>query len=94
MKLFNFIITYDIADAKRLRRVAKSLEKVAIRIQYSIFFYKDASKEDIVEIVKILEEIIDKEADDVRIYKANISKSLHLKSGIDLKHPNIIGAVS
>ncbi len=92
MKLFNFIVAYDIADAKRLKKVAKSLEKVAIRIQYSVFFYKDASKDELKNLVNTLESIIDHEKDDIRIYKANISKSLHLKSAINLKQPNIIGA--
>ena len=38
MKRFDFLVCYDIADAKRLRKVAKLLEKEAIRIQKSQFF--------------------------------------------------------
>ena len=31
------LITYDVRDAKRLRRVAKKLEGYGTRIQYSVF---------------------------------------------------------
>ena len=37
-----------------------------------------------------LEEIIEKDEDDIRIYKIDINHSLNLKSGIDLKNPNIL----
>jgi len=83
MKTYSFVIAYDIADAKRLRKVAKALEKVALRIQNSIFLYKDTTKEE-------LQNIVDNEKDDVRIYKANLQKSFHLQSGIDLQFPSII----
>lgn len=90
MKRFNFLICYDIADKKRLVKVAKSLEKEAIRIQNSIFYYMNGSKEDIKKIVSILEEIIDSNDDDIRIYKVDKYSSLHLKSGVNLKQPNIL----
>lgn len=90
MKTYSFVIAYDIADAKRLRKVAKALEKVALRIQNSIFLYKDTTKEELQNIVEILQKIIDNEKDDVRIYKANLQKSFHLQSGIDLQFPSII----
>ncbi|MEA1892885.1 MAG: CRISPR-associated endonuclease Cas2 [Campylobacterota bacterium] len=93
MKKFNFLICYDISDVKRLSKVAKSLEKEAIRIQKSIFYYMDASKEDIEKIVKILESIISTDEDDIRIYKIDIYGSLNINSAINLKKPNIIGAV-
>lgn len=90
MKRFNFLICYDIADKKRLVKVAKSLEKEAIRIQNSVFYYMDGSKDDIKKIVSTLEEIIDSQADDIRIYKVDKDSSLHLKSGVNLKQPNIL----
>ncbi|WP_434580262.1 CRISPR-associated endonuclease Cas2 [Sulfurimonas sp. NW15] len=90
MKKFNALVCYDIADSKRLAKVAKVLEKVSIRIQKSIFYLMDTTTNEIKEIAKILEEIIDEEYDDVRIYKVDKSSSLHLKSAIDLKQPNII----
>jgi len=90
MKKFNFLICYDISDEKRLAKVAKELEKVSIRIQKSIFFYPEASKDEITSLVVSLEEIIEKDEDDIRIYKIDINHSLNLKSGIDLKNPNIL----
>lgn len=92
MKKFNFLICYDISDAKRLRKVAKSLESVSIRIQKSLFYYMDGSAQDIKNIVRKLDEIINQDEDDIRIYKVDKYSSLHLKSAIDLKKPNIIGA--
>ena len=88
--MFNALICYDIANPKRLSKVAKSLEKVSIRIQKSIFYYVEATSQDIKEIVKIIEDIIDKQNDDVRIYKVDKNSSLHLMKGINLKKPNII----
>ncbi|WP_151899672.1 CRISPR-associated endonuclease Cas2 [Sulfurimonas hydrogeniphila] len=90
MKKFNALVCYDIADSKRLAKVAKVLEKVSIRIQKSIFYLMDTTTNEIKEIAKILEEIIDEEYDDVRIYKVDKSSSLNLKSAINLKQPNII----
>ncbi len=90
MKKFNALICYDIADKKRLAKVARNLEKVSIRIQKSIFYYIDATVNDIQEIVKILVDIIDDEKDDIRIYKVDKNSSINLKSGINLKKPNII----
>ena len=44
MKKMNFVITYDISDNKRLRKVALFLEKNAIRIEYSVFFVEAERK--------------------------------------------------
>jgi len=41
----NFIIAYDIADPKRLSRVAKSLEKTARRVQKSVFIFSGSRRE-------------------------------------------------
>ena len=32
-----FLVSYDIRDPKRLRRVARSLEGFGVRLQYSVF---------------------------------------------------------
>ena len=84
MKKMNFIITYDISNEKRLKRVAKFLENRAMRIEYSVFFVESDRKK-IMFIIKELKKIIDKEEDDVRIYRINLAKSIVLKSGIDVK---------
>ncbi len=63
-----FIVAYDVSDNKRLRKVAKLLEKVGIRIEYSLFFVR-MSKEEMVNIAFKISEIIDNNMDDVRIYE-------------------------
>jgi CRISPR-associated protein Cas2 len=90
MKKFDFLVCYDIADDKRLRKVAKILESESIRIQKSQFFYVDATMENITKLVINLEEIIDKDEDDIRIYKVDKLKSIHLKSAVNLKQPNLL----
>ena len=94
MKKFNFLVCYDIADVKRLRKIAKILEALAMRIQKSIFYYMDATSEDIKKLVKILNETIDHKEDDIRIYKIDIYSSINLESAINLKKPHIIGEKS
>jgi CRISPR-associated protein Cas2 len=90
MKKFNFLICYDIADPKRLAKIAKNLEKVSIRIQKSIFYYVEATARDIEQTVMMIEQIINNDEDDVRVYKIDKNSSINLKKGIDLKKPNII----
>ncbi len=91
MKRFNFLICYDISSPKRLQKIAKLLESFTIRIQYSLYYCMDASAEEMKELVKKLNELIDQEEDDIRIYKVDKNRSLNLKSAIDLKQPNILG---
>jgi CRISPR-associated protein Cas2 len=90
MPKIDFVIAYDIANPKRLRKVARVLESTSIRIQKSIFFYPNASKDDITKLCEKLETIINKEEDDIRIYNVNKKNSISLKSAIDLKYPTII----
>jgi CRISPR-associated endonuclease Cas2 len=87
MKKFDFVIGYDISSPKRLRKLAVLLEKVAIRIQYSLFLYPDVTKDDLNRVVEKILEIIDEKEDDVRIYRVNTLRSLNLMSGFDLTHP-------
>jgi len=84
MKKMNFVITYDIADEKRLIRVSKFLEKFAIRIEYSVFFV-EAERKKIMFIIKEIKKIINKKEDDVRVYRINLAKSIVLKNAIDVK---------
>ena len=90
MTKHNFVICYDIADAKRIRKVARCLEKNASRIQKSLFFYPQATQESIFALVDELDEIIDQEEDDIRIYHVDIKNSFALKSGIDLSNFNLV----
>ena len=93
MKIYNFLICYDISDDKRLKKVAKILEQNAIRIQKSIFFYQVGLNSELKNIIKSINENISKD-DDVRIYKIDINNSLSINSAINLKKPNIIGDIN
>ena len=44
MKTYNFVISYDISDDKRLRKAAKILEKEAMRFQYSVYINRFSTK--------------------------------------------------
>jgi len=80
----SFVIAYDIKDDKRLRKIAKFMEKEAIRIQLSVFFLREATKDDILKIVKKSKEIMEDE-DDFRIYKVDMKYSLIFDSNEELK---------
>ncbi|MCD6653550.1 MAG: CRISPR-associated endonuclease Cas2 [Sulfurovum sp.] len=86
----DFVICYDIADTKRLQKIAKYLEKYAFRIQKSVFFYPNASQENIIVLVDELNSLLDEEEDDIRIYHIDIKNSIALESGVDLDTFNII----
>lgn len=90
MTKVDFLVCYDIASKKRLPKIAKCLEKCAIRIQKSIFFYSQASQSDIASLIDEINEIIDDKEDDVRIYHIDIKNSIALESGINLEKANII----
>ena len=64
----DFLICYDIKDNKRLARFARKIEKFAIRIEYSVFFAPNFSKEDMAEIAIEINKLLEDE-DDVRIYE-------------------------
>lgn len=86
----DFVVCYDIADVKRLRKISKCMEKKAFRIQKSLFFYPKASQSNIFELVDELNEILDENEDDIRIYHVDVKNSIALQSGIDLKNFNLI----
>ena len=37
MSRIRYLVSYDISDPKRLRKVARSLEGFGVRLQYSVF---------------------------------------------------------
>lgn len=89
MKNYNIIIAYDIADIRRLKKIAKLLEKEAFRIQFSIFFLPNITEKQINILISKILKIINKKKDDVRIYKVNIEKSISLQNAVDLKYPTL-----
>jgi len=92
MKIYNYLICYDISDDKRLRKTAKLLEQYSQRIQKSIYFYQTGLNHKLKQLIKSIDEIIT-DHDDVRVYKIDINSSLSINSAVDLKTPNIIGAI-
>lgn len=87
----DFIISYDISDPKRLQKLARQLEKVAMRIQYSIFLLSDAMQTDLFSIVNTIEDIIDHDEDDVRIYRM-IDPGIAIGQAVNLEDPYTFSA--
>jgi len=88
------LIGYDISSPKRLRKLAKLLDSEAIRIQFSLFLYPQQDKKSLKILIDKIVKIIDQSEDDVRVYRIDIGRSIHLKSGVDLKYPKVyIGGV-
>ena len=62
-----YMVCYDIANPKRLRKTAKVLENFGIRVQYS-FFQCDSPSEKMQELKERVLQIIDKRKDSFFIY--------------------------
>jgi len=84
----DFIISYDISDSKRLQRLARRLEKVAMRIQYSVFFCASVTQTDLFAIIEDINEVINQDEDDVRIYHI-LDAGIALGQAVDLDEPFI-----
>jgi len=67
------IISYDIRDDKRIRKVAKYLESECVRVQKSVFLLPEAKKGNLKEIVSNVVALIEKE-DSVKVYKFSSQK--------------------
>lgn len=81
----DFLICYDITDKKRLSKIAKLVERRALRIQRSVYFYEQVTKAELMVLVDKVLTILDKEADDLRIYTIK-NRGIALGSAIDLHH--------
>ena len=88
MRKYDFIIAYDIADVKRLRKIAKRIEKEAMRIQYSIYILYDATQQEVTTLLESVCQIYDEKYDDIRVYKVK-DRGIHLEAAIDLDNPFI-----
>ncbi len=64
------LVVYDVTEAKRLRKVAKLLEKYGLRVQNSTF---ELDKEDKLDVLKKLKKIINEEEGD-KLYIFRISQ--------------------
>jgi len=81
----SYLVCYDICDEKLLRRIAKHMERVAQRIQYSVFLLPDSSKEEIQALAEEICELGLRKRDDVRIYPIKRA-GIVLGRGVDLKN--------
>lgn len=79
-----FIISFDISNEKRLKKISKYLEQKSLRIQLSVFYTK-CTKNEIKNIINSLKKLMDSEDDDIRIYQIDSKNSIFLKNGIDIR---------
>ena len=86
MKRYDFLISYDIADPKRLRKIARQIERKAMRIQYSVYVLFDATKEELSQLLEEILKIANEEQDDIRVYKIS-HYGIKMGSAIDLAKP-------
>ena len=84
----DFLICYDIADEKRVGKIGKLVEKNAMRIQRSVYFYEQVTKEELTVLVEKVLNILDEEADDLRVYVIK-NKGIALGEAVDLENPLI-----
>jgi len=84
----NFLICYDIADEKRVGKIGKLVEKNALRIQRSVYFYEQVSQEELTVLLERVLLILDEEADDLRVYTIKNS-GIAFGEAIDLDNPLI-----
>lgn len=59
------LVTYDVVEDKRRGKVAKALEKLGRRVQYSVFLLRGRTPE---EVAAALESFIVPKEDNVRIH--------------------------
>ena len=59
-----YLVAYDIADPKRLRKVARACEDFGLRKQYSVFFCR-LSATDLVRLRSRLYDVIDLDKDQI-----------------------------
>ena len=86
MRRAEYLVCYDISDEKRLAKLAKYLEKFALRVQYSVFLYK-ADNTELDATCSTIKEIIDAEEDDVRIYRIDPKRAITIGAAFDLSDP-------
>ena len=71
-----------------MAKLARNLEKDAMRIQKSVFLLSSVSNNELLGIIDMITEIIDLDADDVRIYTI-IDPGIALAKAINLDDPYI-----
>jgi len=84
----DYIVSYDIADNRRLQRLAKQLEKVGIRIQFSVFLLCAFKPSEIYDTIETIKSVIDENEDDVRVYRVR-DAGLSIGQAIDIADPYV-----
>ncbi len=74
----HYLVTYDIADAKRLRRVFKTMKGFGAHLQFSVF-QCELPDIDLVRMKAALTEIIDQREDQVLIIDLGTTESNPVK---------------
>jgi CRISPR-associated protein Cas2 len=74
----HYLVTYDIADAKRLRRVFKTMKGFGAHLQFSVF-QCDLPDIDLIRMKTALTEIIDHREDQVLIIDLGTTDSNPVK---------------
>jgi CRISPR-associated protein Cas2 len=85
----DYLICYDISDPRRLQKMGRELDKIAIRIQYSVFYAPDVTQDGIFDIMETINEVIEPSEDDARIYTV-VEQAFCLGQAIDLRDPGIL----
>jgi CRISPR-associated protein Cas2 len=84
----DFLLCYDISDKKRLTQIAKIIEKEALRIQRSVYFYEQVSQQELDLLLHKVLAILDISSDRFEVYTIK-NKGVSLGSAIDLENPFI-----
>lgn len=63
-----WLVTYDIADPRRLSRLHRFLKKRAVPVQYSVFLFEGSGAQ-IGRLMQQIEQLIRPDQDDVRAYQ-------------------------
>jgi len=84
----DYMVCYDIGNHRRLAKLARNLEKEAMRIQKSVFLLSSVTNEQLLDIIEMINAIIDSEEDDVRIYTV-IDPGISLAQAVNLSDPYI-----
>lgn len=62
-----YVVSYDITNDKRRRKVVKYLESYGVRVQYSVF-ETELNQDQLKKLIKGLKKQIKKDEDTIRIY--------------------------
>ena len=83
-----WLVTYDMADPKRLGRLFKFLKKQGVPVQYSVFLV-EASAAKMGSLIVQIAKMVDPDADDVRAYRLP-EKSWKLTLGASMLPEDIL----